>query len=285
MKKLIPIIVISALVAALVTGSVAWGVTHKPAPAKEDFSFVANRRMTLEELRDIATQYSKDKTGINLDTLKKYLGHDMSSSTSEYLMEYYTDSGYGLSVYADLDKTITAMYIRRVEDGEIMKINGETGEHIDDFIGGNWIPTYSEKFWNTENFCSAEYNQEGVKYAWEHADNPNLLYIGSRQYLPATSFSDKESFVEYIRNGAEFYEFDKEMIKKYDQAFFEENRVILIYISGYYGSVSNIAVKNGIATFVIGGGEYGTEETKAGFIVVECSKQATEDITDYQAVG
>ena len=282
MKKFIPIIVISVLVGTLAAGSVVWGVTHKPAPVKEELSFVANRRMTIEELRDIATQYSKDKTSINLDSLKKYFGYDMSSDTSKYLMEYYTDSGYGISVHADIDKTITAMYIRRVEDGEVMKVNGETGEHIDDFIGGNWIPTYSEKFWNTENFCSAEYNQDGVKYAWEHADNPNLLYIGSRQYLPATSFSDKESFDEYIRTGDTFYEFDT-AFDQYDQAFFEENRVILIYVEGYHGSVDYATVIGGTATFVIDITEFEVGKTTAGFIVLECSKQTTEDIMEYQA--
>jgi len=134
MKKLIPITVISVLMAALVAGSVAWGVMVKSTPVKEELSFIGERAITIKEVTVIATRYCKEESNLNLDFFKRYNGYDVSSSTLEYHMEYFAESeDYTLIVYAGIDKTITAMYIRRASDREVLEVNKENEENIDDF--------------------------------------------------------------------------------------------------------------------------------------------------------
>ena len=291
MKNIIRIAVITLLVGALVAGSVVWGVTSW----QTDFSrFGGDTIMTVEELRDIAARYRDDPRGVSLGSLKEYKCSRERADGDIYKIEFWSNSEFKLCVNVDAEKAIEQMYIFRGDDNEFIDIASESVENIDAFLAWEWPVNHTVDFFRLVNFCRVKYNEEGREHAKRRADELSFKHMTDINFHPLASFDDKSSFDMYIWNCYQFYAYDaeygknfRELASKYDQTFFEENLLMLIYIEGIDGSdckIANATVVNGVARINIEGGDTFLSpigETVAGFIVVECSKQDTKDIKEF----
>jgi hypothetical protein len=207
-------------------------------------------------------------------------------------MWYSTLEGFSLSVRADATRIISRMSIRRVADNVSMKVNGETLEKIDDFISGAFTPEVVHPLWDVATPHKVQWSEGGYQFAWQHADNPMLAAVSSLQYLPTAHFDDKASLEAYAEAGDKFYDF-KELLDEYDEHFFDNNRLVLVYIEEGMGSIQHTPLEttaeNGVMMIPIErfgpgtNGTAGTADMLARFIFIECDKEATKDIFEYRS--
>jgi hypothetical protein len=248
--------------------------------------------MTIEQLKQAVEKYITMSRYLTIDDLSEYKSINFSSDSTTYLMEYPTlEGGVSLSVRADATRIISRMSIRRVADNVSMKVNGETLEKIDDFISGAFTPEAVNPLWDVATPHRVQWSEGGNQFAWQNADNPELAAISSLQYLPTVHFDDTASLEAYSEAGDKFYDF-KELLDEYDEHFFDNNRLVLVYMEEGMGSIQHatleITVENGVMMIPVErfgpgtNGTVGTEDMLARFIFIECDKETTKGISEYR---
>jgi hypothetical protein len=251
------------------------------------------QEMTIEQLKQAAEKYITMNRYLTITDLAEYKSINFSSDSTTYLMEYPTlEGGVSLSVSADATRIISRMSIRRAADNVWLGINADTLDKIENFITGAFTPEVVHPLWDVATPHKVQWSEGGYQFAWQHADNPMLAAVSSLQYLPTVHVDDKASLEAYAEAGDKFYDF-KGLLDEYDEHFFDNNRLVLVYMEESMGSIQHqpleTTAENGVMMIPIerfGPGTTGTAGTAdmlARFIFIECDKETTKEISEYRS--
>jgi hypothetical protein len=160
---------------------------------------------------------------------------------------------------------------------------------LEEFISGAYTPEAGPALLDSASFHRVYPRENGWAFAWNHADEPELAAISWRQYLPTVHFEDAESLADYAAEGDGIFGFAS-ILGQYDDGFFADNTLVLIYVTDYSGSITHdigsISVDSdgtmeiGIRRFVP---EAFTDDRLDRLIVIACAKEATQSVKRYEA--
>ncbi|GHU87424.1 hypothetical protein FACS1894202_01680 [Clostridia bacterium] len=247
--------------------------------------------MTVEQMKLFAERFVSLSRVMSIKSdLSEYKSFNFSSSTNAYNMEYPVEGRLvGLIVRADSDGIINRVTIRRVSDSATLEISSETYKLIDEFISGEFTPQVEPALFDVANFHRVYPSGDAWAFAWSHADNPELAAVSSVRYVPATHFDDYASLSKYVAEGDEIFRFAS-IFEQYDNAFFENNRLVVLYFPDYSGSITHDiggATVNDSGTMEIAVTRFvpeeGTDDQLDRLIVIECSKAVTQSVKSYAA--
>jgi hypothetical protein len=153
----------------------------------------------------------------------------------------------------------------------------------------------------TASFLRADSGGEGgIDYIFSHAQNFDALAISSVQHLPVLRFDDAASFEAFLEATGTDYQYEveyageiafAEAVKKYDDTFFADNRLLIIYVQEPSGSnrheIKLVTIKENTLTVSVNRiiPEVGTDDMADWFIVLELSKSATANCIGWDAVA
>jgi len=148
-------------------------------------------------------------------------------------------------------------------------------------------------------FRADGYAHGGLDYLLGRAVNAEKMAISSVQHLPALVFSDAASFAAFVDEGADYFQWDStygaqeafsETIAKYDDSFFADHDIVLLYAQETSGSN-----RHEIQQAVIEGQtlcvtvrrirpEVGTDDMADWFILLEFAKDDIAGVSGWDAV-
>ena len=153
----------------------------------------------------------------------------------------------------------------------------------------------------TASFFRADGSGDGgFEFIQSLAKNADTLLISSVRHLPVMLFDDAQSFNEFLEKGGAHYQFDvdynnessfADAAKKYDDAFFADNRLLIIYAQEPSGSIRHeielVTISGDTLTVNVSRNvpEMGTTDMADWFIVLEFSKSATANCVNWDAVA
>ncbi|MCL2672263.1 MAG: M56 family metallopeptidase [Clostridiales bacterium] len=85
------------------------------------------------------------------------------------------------------------------------------------------------------------WHADGSQFAWDHSDDPMLKAYSSAQYIPTVHFDDKAALDAYVAAGDALFGFAS-IFEKYDAAFFEDNRLAMVYLAESSSSIEHYIV-------------------------------------------
>ncbi|MPM89078.1 hypothetical protein SDC9_136186 [bioreactor metagenome] len=156
-------------------------------------------------------------------------------------------------------------------------------------------PNFTASFFRADS-----YSNNSQEYIMANAENADKLIISSARHLPVFLIDDAAALNDFISAGSEHYQFDVEYgedgsfadaVKKYDDSFFAENRLLIVYVQEPSGSIrheiKDVAINDGTLMVTVGRKvpEVGTDDMADWFIVLEFSKVATAKCTGWDAVA
>jgi len=129
--------------------------------------------------------------------------------------------------------------------------------------------------------------------------NPNGLAISSRQHLPVLHFENAEEFAARVDKLGDCFQLDvpyngdpafTEQVSVFDNAFFEENDLLAVYVSSPSGSiryeVTNADIYDGTLMIWVAEDrpEIGTDDVADWFILLPVPKTAVAACSEIDAV-
>ncbi|MDR1071014.1 MAG: hypothetical protein LBL37_09575 [Gracilibacteraceae bacterium] len=152
----------------------------------------------------------------------------------------------------------------------------------------NYLPA-ADPLIRASAFHRVRWSEGGWKYAARHSDYKEGFTVSSVQYLSATHFEDADALADYMAGGEALYDFAG-IFAQYDEEFFQDNRLVLVYVEDGSGS----------AQFALGGAalggegsmtidvnrispELGTADMLAGFLALECPRNAAPEVSKFIA--
>jgi hypothetical protein len=227
---------------------------------------------------------------LTIDDLSGYKSMNFSSDTNAYNMHYSAENGLSLVAIARAGDSgnITKLSIRRSEDGAVMEITAETLARIDDFISGAYTPEIPPALFDAANFHRVNWSADGSGFMLDRTDNPELFLVSSIRYTPAVPIYDRAALGKFVADGDRLFGFNS-IFTPYDEVFFENNMLVVLYVEEGSGSVTHeiggVTIENGAMKIgvVSATPQGGTDDMLARFIVLECSKEVMKNVKSFVA--
>lgn len=143
----------------------------------------------------------------------------------------------------------------------------------------------------------------GAEYLWTGAENFSTIAISHQQHIPVHRFDDAAALAAFIEEADAYFQFDvsysddnpgeeslAEAFAKYDDAFFEGSRLLVIYMQERSGSIrheiGDVAIQDGTLLVTVRRvvPEAGTDDMADWFLLLELGKVDTVACTAWDAI-
>ncbi len=162
------------------------------------------------------------------------------------------------------------------------------------------VSSESEIFLDTEALYirAGSYGDESFDALFPF-ENPGAMAISAVKHLPVLRFQTEDEFTARVEKLKEFFQLDRaydeadsfmEQTTRFDEAFFEENDLLAVYVWAPSGSirheVTEAVIYSGQLTIYVKEivPEIGTDDIAEWFILLPVSKEQTANCTAFDAV-